>query len=112
MTSRLNAGVLVIGLALVPLASSIPARAADAPKRLEKPTEIITDAAITSRIKADFARDKTVGALNISVDTRNAVVTLSGSAKSRDEAEKAAAIARNAPGVMSVKNEIRVGGGR
>jgi osmotically-inducible protein OsmY len=37
------------------------------------------------------------------------VVTLSGTAKSREEAEKAVSIAKSTSGVTSVKNEIKVG---
>ena len=46
--------------------------------------------------------------MNIKVDTDKGVVTLSGNAKSKDEAEKAASIAKNTKGVVSVKNNIQV----
>jgi osmotically-inducible protein OsmY len=89
---------------LVPYAGERPSE-----RNIEKPTEIIGDASITARIKADLARDKTVSAANINVDTKNQAVTLSGNARSKEEADKAAAIAKAAPGVTSVKNDIRVG---
>lgn len=67
------------------------------------------DASITARIKAEFVKDKSVGATAIKVDTdERGVVTLSGNAKSQAEAEKAVKIARNTKGVTSVRNEIAV----
>jgi osmotically-inducible protein OsmY len=107
MRIALLTAVAIIAVAALPLASRSAEKSTD--RRIEKPTEIIGDAAITARIKADFARDKAVSALSISVDTKNHVVTLSGSTKTREEAEKAAEIAKRAPGVASVKNDIRVG---
>jgi hyperosmotically inducible periplasmic protein len=69
----------------------------------------LKDASITTRIKAEFVKDKAVGAANIKVDTDDrGVVTLSGNAKSQAEAEQAVRIARNTRGVTSVKNEIAV----
>jgi len=76
----------------------------------ERAKEGVENSAITSKIKADFAKDKQVSAMHIKVDTEgNGVVTLSGSAKSQAEADKAAEIARNTKGVTSVRNEIKVG---
>ena len=47
--------------------------------------------------------------MKIRVDTDdNGLVTLSGNAKSRAEADKAVRIARDTKGVSSVKNEIKV----
>ena len=64
---------------------------------------------ITARIKTEYAKDKDVSALNIKVDTDDkGVVTLSGTAKSKAEADKAVRIARDTKGVSSVKNEIKV----
>ena len=61
------------------------------------------------KIKAEYAKDKDVSALNIKVDTDDkGVVTLSGNAKSKAEADKAVMIARDTKGVTSVKNEIQV----
>jgi hyperosmotically inducible protein len=66
------------------------------------------DALITTKIKAEHAKDKDVSATKISVDTNNGVVTLSGTAKSKAEADKAATLAKNVKGVTSVKNNIKV----
>jgi osmotically-inducible protein OsmY len=66
------------------------------------------DALITTKIKAEHAKDKDVSATRINVDTNAGVVTLSGTAKSQAEAEKAVTLAKNVKGVTSVKNNIKV----
>ncbi len=69
--------------------------------------ESMSDAMITTRIKAEFAKDKTVSAMSIKVDTDDkGVVTLSGNAKSKAEADQAVTLARNTKGVTSVKTDI------
>ena len=111
MKSQLAAGFVVLGLILAPVgfaADKAPEKK-DTPTRTEKAKEAIGDAAITAKIKAEFAKDKAVSALNINVDTDNkGVVTLKGKAKSKDEAAKAEAIAKSVNGVVSVKNDIQV----
>ena len=52
--------------------------------------------------------DTEVSALHISVETIKGVVHLTGSADTRQEANKAATIARGVAGVKSVDNDIHV----
>ena len=78
-------------------------------KALDKTNEVIDDAAITGKVKALYAKDKTVSALKINVDTDKGVVKLSGNAKSKEEAAKAVELAKSVHGVTSVKNDIAVG---
>jgi thiazole synthase ThiGH ThiG subunit len=104
MNTRL-ATTLVIGALILPVAGY----AADTQSVKESVRENISDAVITTRIKAEYAKDKDVSALKIKVDTDDkGVVTLSGNAKSVMEADKAVKIARDTKGVSSVKNEIKV----
>lgn len=70
--------------------------------------EYVDDAAITTKVKAKFAADKTVDATSISVETLNGTVMLSGFAKSGTEKSQAEALARDVKGVKSVKNELSV----
>ena len=70
--------------------------------------EYVSDTAITTDIKAKYAADREVAATAISVQTMTGVVQLSGFAKTQVEKDKAAAIARAAKGVKSVKNDIIV----
>ena len=74
----------------------------------QKTGAALSDAAITTKVKAKFAADSTVSATKIHVDTDNGVVKLTGTAKSRDEAAKAAEIAKSTEGVASVDNAIQV----
>jgi osmotically-inducible protein OsmY len=70
----------------------------------------LSDSVITTKVKAEFAKDKAVHATTVKVDTdANGVVTLSGTAKTKAEAEKAESIAKGVKGVTSVKNDIVVG---
>jgi osmotically-inducible protein OsmY len=107
------AAVLALGLALSPLAGHAADKATEkgASPKIEKAKEAVTDSVITTKIKAEFAKDKAVSAMNIKVDTDNkGAVTLSGNAKSKDEAAKAESIAKTVSGVVSVKNDIQVAG--
>lgn len=74
----------------------------------ESTGEYIDDASITTKVKSEMVADKEVSALHISVETIKGVVHLTGSADTREEANKAAAIARGVAGVKSVDNEIHV----
>ncbi|MEO7941719.1 MAG: BON domain-containing protein, partial [Burkholderiaceae bacterium] len=51
----------------------------------ETPGEYLSDAAITTKVKASFVQDKQVDATSIKVETLNGTVMLSGFAKSATE---------------------------
>jgi osmotically-inducible protein OsmY len=70
--------------------------------------ETIDDATITTRVKSSLLNEPTTGGLRIDVDTFKGVVTLSGRVKSHNEERKAVEIARNTPGVQSVKSALQV----
>jgi hyperosmotically inducible protein len=83
--------------------------AADSDSDRSSPTAYVKDSAITTKVKAQMALDKQVSALHIKVDTDNkGIVTLSGKAKSQEEADKAVSIARGVEGVVSVENNIQI----
>ncbi len=95
----------VAAMLAVPAAVS----AADHDTDRSSPKAFLKDSVITTKIKAQMARDKQVSALHIKVDTDNkGVVTLSGKAKSQEEADRAASIARGVDGVVSVENNIQI----
>jgi hyperosmotically inducible periplasmic protein len=79
-------------------------------ERNQTVTEKVEDGWITTKIKSEFALDKTVSAMAIHVNTDNGVVHLSGVAKNQDEANQAIRIARSVKGVRSVRNEMQVQG--
>lgn len=69
---------------------------------------VVTDSAITTSLKAKFLADSTVRAADISVDTNNGVVTLSGTAPSPAAHKLALALARNTDGVKRVDDQVKV----
>jgi hyperosmotically inducible protein len=71
--------------------------------------ETITDAAITTAVKAKVLADTTTPGMKIDVDTKDAIVTLTGTVASRAEADRAAALARDTNGVKNVVNNLKVG---
>ena len=100
------ATTLVIGALLAPVAGYTAEKSTT-----QNVKEAVSDSVITTKIKAEYAKDKTVSMLKISVDTDDkGVVTLSGNAKSQAEADQAVKIARDTKGVTSVKNNIMVAG--
>ena len=68
----------------------------------------VDDATITSKVKTAFATDKTVSAMQVSVDTNNGNVRLSGFVDNDTEKRRAEEIARSVNGVKSVTNAITV----
>jgi len=105
MKKIFTATCFVLGATLTPLA----AHAADADKDRSSPKEFVKDSVITAKIKAAMAKDREVSATSIKVDTdAHGVVQLSGTAKSRAEADKAVSIAKSVQGVTSVQDNIQV----
>jgi len=68
----------------------------------------VDDSWITTKVKSEMVANKEVSAHNISVNTTNGVVTLTGTAATAQESNKAAEIARGIKGVKSVENDIHV----
>jgi hyperosmotically inducible periplasmic protein len=68
----------------------------------------VDDSVVTTRVKTKFAKDETVSALAISVETLKGVVQLSGFAKSAAEKQRAEELARSVDGVKDVENDIVV----
>jgi hyperosmotically inducible protein len=105
MNAKLTTSAMLIGALLLPVGGY----AADADSDRSSPKTFVKDSVITAKIKAEMAKDKQVSAMNIKVDTdHNGVVTLSGKASSRQEADKAVLLARSVKGVTSVENYIQV----
>ncbi|MBC7941081.1 MAG: BON domain-containing protein [Chitinophagaceae bacterium] len=66
----------------------------------------VDDAAITARVKAKFAEDRTVSAMSIGVESLKGTVQLSGFAKNAEEKSMAERLARSTSGVVGVRNDI------
>jgi hyperosmotically inducible periplasmic protein len=79
----------------------------DAPSRLSEAAhgtkQKISDDWITTKVKSQLFSNRSIqGSSDISVRTHDGVVTLSGTATSRDALENAKTVARNVKGVKSV----------
>ncbi|MGE5815087.1 MAG: BON domain-containing protein [Acidobacteriota bacterium] len=70
--------------------------------------EVLSDAALTTKIKSKMALDDTVKALDINVTTKDGDVTLSGYVHSQKERERALALARETNGVRRVTDQLKV----
>jgi hyperosmotically inducible protein len=74
----------------------------------EKTGDVITDAAITTAVKTKLLADTKTPGLKIDVDTKDGVVTLSGTVPSKAAEDKAVADARGTKGVKRVVNNLKV----
>jgi hyperosmotically inducible protein len=97
------AAILALGLLFTPVAGY------SADKEPFSVGEFVSDSIITTKIKAEYAKDKHVSAMDIKVDTdKDGVVVLSGTADSRSEVEKAVSIAKSVEGVTKVHSRIKI----
>lgn len=74
----------------------------------EKAAVSIDDAEITTKVKAAIFAEPGLKTLQISVDTVKGVVTLSGSADSAPDSDKAKALASAVSGVKEVNNNLAI----
>ena len=70
--------------------------------------EYIDDAAITAEVKSKLLVEKNLSSLKISVDTIDGVVTLTGDVKSKEQSDRAAAVAKQVKGVKRVDNKLLI----
>jgi osmotically-inducible protein OsmY len=75
----------------------------------ETPEDRVNDLEITTQLKSKLASDIGVSSVtNVSVNSTNGVVTLSGQVDSAEAKAKAAALASAAPKVVRVVNNLQV----
>jgi len=74
----------------------------------ESTGEVIDDSTITAKIKADYATDKDVSAMEVKVETYKGVVQLSGFVDNDYAKKKAGQIAKKVAGVTKVENDILI----
>lgn len=68
----------------------------------------VGDAAITTAVNAELAKDTDLSALAINVDTVDGRVVLKGQAPSQEARERATRLAANVDGVLAVENTLEV----
>lgn len=74
----------------------------------ERGASNVSDAMITTKVKAGLVKAPNTSALAIKVETEKGVVMLSGFAESKAEAERAEQVAKGVEGVTRVQNTIKV----
>lgn len=72
--------------------------------------DTVTDATVTSVVRARLAADSELSPYRIGVSTHDAVVTLTGRVEREAQRDRAGRLAEEAEGVEAVRNLIRVGG--
>jgi hyperosmotically inducible protein len=72
--------------------------------------EVLSDAAITTKVKAKLLADPEINPFQIDVDTVDGVVTLGGKVASESIKAEAETIATNTEGVLKVNNVMQVAG--
>jgi hyperosmotically inducible periplasmic protein len=75
---------------------------------LSKTGAAISDATVTTNVKAKFSNEKILQNTAIDVDTKDHVVTLKGTVGSSDAKARAGAVAASIDGVARVNNELIV----
>ena len=78
--------------------------------RNEGAGDLTANAVLTSKVKTRLLADTTISGLTIDVDTRDGIVTLTGTVSSEIQKTRALRIARETEGVKSVVDELKVGG--
>jgi len=72
--------------------------------------EAVNDATITASVNAELAKDPSLSALRINVDTSNGQVLLKGKAPDAAAKDRATQLAQSVKGVNGVDNQLAVGG--
>lgn len=80
----------------------------EAKQATAKAGEKMADAVITTTVKAELAKDSSLSALDIHVDTTDGKVLLKGTAPSPQAREHATALASGVKGVTSVDNQLSI----
>ena len=74
----------------------------------ESTGEYIDDSLITTKVKTAVLNEPTLKSSEINVETFKGVVQLSGFVNSQADIQKAADVAGNVKGVVSVRNDMRL----
>ena len=107
MTTTTFRRYVLLALLCVPLAGYAADRRAAKPNAESRE---FSDSAIQKRIKAELAKEDQANAANIHVRSIKGRVRLSGIVPTQEEAERATGIAKASKGVVTVQNDIQVGG--
>jgi hyperosmotically inducible protein len=105
MNTKLIGICLIAGAQVVTVAGY----AADSDSDRSSGHAFVRDSVITTKVKAELAKEKPSTLVKVSVDTdKSGIVVLSGTAKSQFDKDRAESIARHVEGVKMVENKILV----
>lgn len=105
MSHRLATAIFVVGSMLV----AVAAYAADSSSNRSNPESYVKDSVITTKIKTQLAANHLGSLSHIKVDTdKNGGVWMTGTVNSKEEMNKAVAIARDTEGVKAVHSELTI----
>jgi len=96
--------IVIYSLALLMLIATFATAATNATR--ESAGELIDDSVITTKVKALLAKDDFLKSFQISVETYQGVVQLSGFVNSQKAVDKAASITKSVKGIKSIKNDL------
>src|ERR1700686_3971618 len=100
---------LAVGLVCGTLLGAVVASAQDSDADRSHPAAFVKDSAITTKIKTKLAAEHITSLGRIHVDTdKKGVVWLTGTARTREAADKAESIARETEGVKAVHTKIKI----
>ena len=116
--------VVLPGLVLCAAFGAVPARAQDKPEqgetkviikddttpRLKKGARVVSDASVTAAVKSRLMTDKVARGTSIDVDTRDRVVSISGSVPTEADKIRIGQLVSRTTGVKSVENNLAVSG--
>jgi hyperosmotically inducible periplasmic protein len=88
-----------------PSAQELKDRAADAARRVD---ETLSDTGLTTKIKAKIALDDTLKRADVSIHTKDGVVTVSGTVPSAAMQTRVLQLVRETAGVKSVVNTLKI----
>lgn len=75
---------------------------------MKKVGNYMDDSGVTAKVKAALVDDEAIKSTDISVETHDGVVTLSGFVASQDQAVKAVTLSKGIEGVKSVSDKLQV----
>ena len=87
------------------IGAGVAARTAEA---ANKAGEVLSDTALTAKIKSKMALDDSVKARSIDVSTTDHIVTLKGTVRSAAEHDRAVQLAKETAGVVRVVDQLGV----
>ncbi len=75
--------------------------------------DTVSDAGITAKVKQAFLKEKLFGsadvtAMSIHVETKNGMVSLTGTAENQNQIDNAIRLATDVKGVQSVSSEVKI----